>query len=36
MRKIVSCEFNVDTACVELRLDEGHCSPSTAPPWRTR
>ena len=23
MRKIVSCEFNIDTACVELRLDNG-------------
>ena len=23
MRKIVSCEFNLDTACVELRLDDG-------------
>lgn len=23
MRKIVSCEFNMDTACVELRLDDG-------------
>ena len=23
MRKIVSCEFNMDTACVELRLSDG-------------
>ena len=23
MRKIVSCEFNMDTACVELRLENG-------------
>lgn len=23
MRKIVFCEFNVDTACVELRLEDG-------------
>ena len=23
MRKIVSCEFNIDTACVELRLEDG-------------
>ena len=23
MRKIVSCEFNLDTACVELRLEDG-------------
>ena len=23
MRKIVSCEFNPDTACVELRLEDG-------------
>ena len=23
MRKILSCEFNMDTACVELRLDDG-------------
>ena len=23
MRKIVSCEFNLDTACVELRLKDG-------------
>ena len=22
MRKILSCEFNLDTACVELRLDD--------------
>ena len=23
MRKDLSCEFNLDTACVELRLDDG-------------
>ena len=23
MRKIVSCEFNLDSACVELRLKDG-------------
>ena len=23
MRNILSCEFNLDTACVELRLDDG-------------
>ena len=23
MRKILSCEFNPDTACVELRMDDG-------------
>ena len=23
MRKILFCEFNLDTACVELRLDDG-------------
>ena len=23
MRKILSCEFNLDTACVELRLTDG-------------
>ena len=23
MRKILSCEFNLDTACVELHLEEG-------------
>ena len=23
MRKILSCDFNIDTACVELRLDDG-------------
>ena len=23
MRKILSCEFNLDTACVELHLDDG-------------
>ena len=23
MRKILSCEFNLDTACVELNLDDG-------------
>ena len=23
MRNIVSCEFNIDTACVELRLEDG-------------
>ena len=23
MRKILSCEFNLDTACVELRLADG-------------
>ena len=23
MRKILPCEFNLDTACVELRMDDG-------------
>ena len=23
MRKILSCKFNLDTACVKLRLDDG-------------
>ena len=23
MSKILSCEFNLDTACVELRMDDG-------------
>lgn len=23
MRRIISCEFNMDTACVELRLEDG-------------
>lgn len=23
MRKILTCEFNLDTACVELRMDDG-------------
>ena len=23
MRKVLSCEFNLDTACVELSLDDG-------------
>lgn len=23
MRKILPCDFNLDTACVELRLDDG-------------
>lgn len=23
MRKILTCEFNLDTACVELRLEDG-------------
>ena len=23
MRKVLSCEFNLDTACVELRLEDG-------------
>lgn len=23
MRKIISCEFNMDTACVELSLEDG-------------
>ena len=23
MKKILSCEFNPDTACVELRLNDG-------------
>ena len=23
MRKILSCKFNLDTACVELRMDDG-------------
>lgn len=33
MRKILTCEFNLDTACVELRLEDGTllCCPSTLP-----
>jgi len=27
MRRILSCEFNLDTACVELRLDDGTLLP---------
>lgn len=27
MRKILSCAFNLDTACVELRLDDGTLLP---------
>ena len=27
MRKILSCEFNLDTACVELRLADGTLLP---------
>ena len=27
MRKILSCEFKPDTACVELRLDDGTLLP---------
>ncbi len=23
MRKILSCDFNLDTACVELRVEDG-------------
>ena len=23
MKQLISCEFNIDTACVELRLDDG-------------
>nr|WP_040660845.1 DUF6061 family protein [Oscillibacter ruminantium] len=23
MMKVISCEFNIDTACVELRLEDG-------------
>ena len=23
MRKILNCEFNLDTACVEMRMDDG-------------
>ncbi len=23
MRKIISCEYNMDTACVELKFDDG-------------
>lgn len=30
MRKILSCEFNLDTACVELRLDDGMLSQSSS------
>ena len=33
MRKILSCEFNLDTACVELCLEDGTlpCYTSTLP-----
>lgn len=38
MRKILSCDFNLDTACVELRMEDGTLVSiaSTAPLWRTR
>ena len=29
MRKLISCEFNIDTACVELRYADGGPSAST-------
>ena len=29
MRKLISCKFNMDTACVELRYTDGTLTPYT-------
>ena len=31
MKKLLSCEFNIDTACVELRYDDGETLSIYAP-----
>lgn len=33
MSKLISCQFNIDTACVELVFDDGS---QTAPPLKTK
>ena len=36
MDKIISCEFNIDTSCVEVKYADGSRSPSIAPESKTR
>ena len=36
MSKLISCQFNIDTACVELVFDDGSPLPLTAPPLKTK
>lgn len=37
MSKLISCQFNIDTACVELVFDDGEASfPLTAPSLKTK
>ena len=34
--KIMSCNFNMDTGCVELKFFDGSMSPLIVPEWRMR
>ena len=36
MSKLMSCQFNIDTACVELVFDDGSQISLTAPPLKTK
>ncbi len=36
MKKLPSCEFNMDTACVELKYSDRSMIAIIAPLWRTR
>ena len=37
MRRIISCQFNIDTACVDVEYEDGFVlSISIHPPLRTR
>ena len=36
MDRLVSCEFNMDTACVELKFFDGSIIAITPSPWKRR
>ena len=36
MEKLISCAFNMDTACVGTSLRMGAFAPSTPSPWRMK
>ena len=36
MKKLISCEFNIDTACVELKYSDGSMVSIIPSPWKMR
>ena len=35
-KKVISCAFNIDTACVEVKFTDGRMISLTAPWWKPR